>query len=892
MIRRFSALSLSLALGALSATAVAQETPRDAWQLFVRDHGASWTAEWNPATGTPAAIYGRGLDLAGEAATVVEARRRATATLDKYAALLGRGSSIFVEKTAAEVGNVWAFVYDQKFRGLDVIGGRADIRVHKTGGISMLGSTAFPIAADFNLVPAITSAAARSAAYGAHDVKVPVGPVAAKEARLVIWGDVVAPAASEPRLAWEIFVDASEKLVGRSYVDATTGRVLAFVSDYHECAFGCAHAPATAPRAPAAVPVTVENGAPQPSPLGYVPVSGKVQAWTNTGLRPTDPMQLIPMRNIRVQIVGGNSGFTDQNGDFFIAHPGTATVGVNVQFAGAHVASVNPQRGSRMNTQVNVTPGTPATITIYSATSGEDDRAQSTGYWATDDINTWLGKIVGTLPGSINGVTVNTSLPQSCNAFFRGSNNSINFYNAAGSCNMTCYSTVAYHEWGHAIDYAYGGISQTDGLSEGWGDLIAIYRTAQPVVGAGFRTNGGAIRTALNTYTYPAGGQVHQQGQTWMGFAWDLRENLRNRKGSAGVTIAEKIVLSTLAANARNQPAAVREVFIADDDDNNLDNGTPNYIDLEAAAKKRALPYPLKKYTDPGKYTTYGAGCLGTGSVSANCQSLNVTGSLRGSSGYTGVRYMLEVVAQKNLQVQGFEILQSSRRSGSITVPTFLYDADASGRPNQVLASGTMTIGSTSGLYSTQLNKVIAITQGQKFFIGFQNPNPTITVGTLTSGTIVPYWRNNGSGGSWIRFTTRPWGYRVLCTTSGGAIPALSNAGSPVVGIPLALDLARAAPTVPAVLLIGASDKTWNSIPLPLDLSAAGAKGCRLLASAELMLPVLTNSSGSAMVTLNLPNDPKLYQAQFYNQFVVIDVKANTLGLAFSNGGAAVLGKQ
>lgn len=902
-------LFCAVALATLCSPALTQDSPRDAWRAFIRDHGASWTVEWTPATGTPSAIFGRGLDLPGAAPTIEEARRRAIATLDTYAQLMGRGSSTFVERIGARMANVWSFVYDQNFRGLQVIGGRADVRVHKTGGISLFGSTAFPSAADFSIVPIVSKADARTAAHAERDVEAPVGPLDAEDARLVIWGDVAASERSDARLAWEVRVAASAKLVGRSYVDAKTGKVLRYVSDYHECHLGCSHsslssarsrllkarelkARARKARIAKAPVVRVKHGLPMPGPRALVPVTGRVQGWTNRGLRPLDALSLTPMSNIRVQVAGGNSGFTDANGNFSIPHSGTAPVGVTVTFVGRHVRSVNPSRGTRMNTTVQVTPGTPATITIYTPSAGEDDRAQITGYWGTDDIHKWLTAINGTLPSSINGVTVNTSLPRSCNAFFSGGANSINFYNRGGSCNMTCYSTVIYHEWGHAIDFAYGGISQTDGLSEGWGDICAIYRTGQPVVGDAFRTSGGAIRTALNTRTYPAGGGVHQQGQTWMGFAWDVRQNLRTRKGAAGVAIAERIVMTTLAANARNQPAAVREVFIADDDDNNLDNGTPNYVDLEAAAKKRTLPFPQKKFTDPGRYTSFGAGCRGTGSVSASCLSLNTTGSLRGSSGFTGVRYMLEIVAPRNLVVEGFEIRQSSRRSGSVTIPTFLYNATQAGQPGTALATGTMSVASAAALYSTRLNRPVSIAQGQRFFIGFQNPNPTITVGTLTSGTTVPYWRNNGSGGSWVRFTTRPWGYRVLCSTAGGAIPTLANTGTPVVGVPFSIDLGQAAASVPAALFVGSSDKLWNTVPLPLDLTAAGAQGCSVLTSVDFLLPVVTNSAGAAKLTIPVPNDLRLHTARFFNQFVVIDTKANALGVALSNGGAGVIGKQ
>ena len=120
-------------------------------------------------------------------------------------------------------------------------------------------------------------------------------------------------------------------------------------------------------------------------------------------------------------------------------------------------------------------------------------------------------------------------------------------------------------------------------MSEGWGDIIAIYRSGQPIVGAAFRTNGGIVRTALNTLKYPANStSVHTKGQTCMGFAWDLRTNLIATHGAAaGHLRATQIVMKSIVADATNQPNAVREVFIADDNDGNLLNGTPNYLDVD-----------------------------------------------------------------------------------------------------------------------------------------------------------------------------------------------------------------------------------------------------------------------------------------------------------------------
>ena len=76
--------------------------------------------------------------------------------------------------------------------------------------------------------------------------------------------------------------------------------------------------------------------------------------------------------------------------------------------------------------------------------------------------------------------------------------------------------------------------------------------------------------------------------------AWKLRERLATTQPSraAAIAISDDIVISTLAANAQDQPTAVLEVFIADDDDANLNNGTPHFTELVYACNQHALPYP------------------------------------------------------------------------------------------------------------------------------------------------------------------------------------------------------------------------------------------------------------------------------------------------------------
>jgi len=244
-----------------------------------------------------------------------------------------------------------------------------------------------------------------------------------------------------------------------------------------------------------------------------------------------------------------------------------------------------------------VTPGVPATLQLLTSGANQQQAAHtSVNYWV-DEANEWVRSILGGVGvaqmDQADNVIPRVNTSGTCNAFYTG--NSINFYPNGGGCNNTAFSTVIVHEWGHGLDDRFGGISNSsgDGLSEGWGDILGMYLVDNPIVGIDFTTTGGFIRDGNNTRTYPPPSEVHAAGEVWMGFAWRLRDNLRAVFGTPqAITISNDIVISSIVADATNQPDAVREVFIADDDDGNLFNGTPHYIWLEAAALAKNLPYP------------------------------------------------------------------------------------------------------------------------------------------------------------------------------------------------------------------------------------------------------------------------------------------------------------
>jgi hypothetical protein len=590
-------IAIGASLG-LAVSVVAQEAfdpdqvtkPTTAFESFRRDQGGDWIAQWHRATGTPSAIYGTGLRLTDwRENTLEEARRHALQQLQQHRLMLGLGTSDFRESIGARMGRSWSFTFDQYFGNLQVIDGRADVRINMKGVVAMLGSQAVPVPPNFNTVPALTEQLAVAAAWvavGAEPTGAPQ-PGAARQPRLVVWADLEANAIATPHLAWEVpisNVDArGEGPVGRYYIDAQRGTVLQYRNDKHQCGVaGCDGTPAHLPMVP-------------PSRLlaPPIPTTVTLQCWTRTGNDAFSALVNVPLPGVVLSVPGVGTVTTDNNGQFSIDIASPVTITIN-SLDGRHhgvISGVEAPTGSFL-----VNPGVATTMQLSSAAATTNQAAHATTSYWVDRTNEFLRSILGNTAqlATASNIATTVNIASNCNAFYTG--NSINFYQAGGGCANTAFSTVVAHEWGHGIDDRYGGIanSNAEGLSEGWGDIIGLYLVDDPILGSGFQTTGVGIRNGNNTFVYPySSGSPHGAGQVWMGFAWRLRDNLRAAFGTPqAIAISNDIVLSTLVANATTRVNAVREVFIADDDDGNLLNGVPHYAQLSAAAITKGIPFP------------------------------------------------------------------------------------------------------------------------------------------------------------------------------------------------------------------------------------------------------------------------------------------------------------
>ncbi len=552
--------------------------------------GGFWTARWNVATATPACVIGTGLRLDGwRGDGADEARRHAAEFFTRHGDLFSLRGIELREASCARMGQTWALVYEQFHRGLPVLGGRADIRIHGQGVLSMAGAVALQIAEGFDVVPGIDEGVAFAAAFaqqksGVSRARQPIVPA---PPRLVVWFDPDAGAPASPRLCWEVAISNLDKdgsgAVGRCYVDAKTGLVVRYENDKHACwTPTCARSVRAVGASPcdAAVPI---------------PTTVTVMAWTRTAASAVAAPVNVPMPRLSVTVPGIGIVTTDGNGQFTvdIAAPVTITV---ANLDGAHHAAIAPALAAPAS--VFVTPGTSAVLQLFAPSASDTLLAHSNAAHWIDRTNEWARTIFGNTPqlSALDSIAPTVNASSTCNAFYVA--NTISFYSAdpLGACRNSAFSSVIAHEWGHGLDDRHGGITNAlgDGLSEGWGDIAAMYLIDSPDIALDFfPTPGSVLRTGNNATRYGTQVEPHLAGESWMGFAWQARQNLRASRGTAeALRVSNSVVLGSIVANARTQLDAVLEVFLADDDDGNLFNGTPHYVELAAAAQGKGLPHP------------------------------------------------------------------------------------------------------------------------------------------------------------------------------------------------------------------------------------------------------------------------------------------------------------
>jgi hypothetical protein len=305
--------------------------------------------------------------------------------------------------------------------------------------------------------------------------------------------------------------------------------------------------------------------------------------------------------HLTVNVTGGNNDQTDANGDFDITHGGTANVTVTAQILGPFV-NVNRASGQGADASFSgtATPGTPLQISWTNTNSRQDER---TVFWHGNRVHDFVKGLDASfteldyaMPSSVG----NTGGICPGNAWWDGTG--MNYCNAGGSYSNTGeLGNVVYHEYGHGVTqevYTKHGAAEPVGdMHEGNSDIIANYLDRNSVIGLGFFAGNctGGIRDANNSLQWPQdndGG--HFGGQIIAGFHWDSWQSLL---GAYPQATADSIAYNNWhyardMGRPQSQPSQVLWNFMMDDDDADLNNGTPNHPHYCLAASNHNFDCP------------------------------------------------------------------------------------------------------------------------------------------------------------------------------------------------------------------------------------------------------------------------------------------------------------
>ncbi|MBI3289330.1 MAG: hypothetical protein HYZ74_07410 [Elusimicrobia bacterium] len=303
----------------------------------------------------------------------------------------------------------------------------------------------------------------------------------------------------------------------------------------------------------------------------------------------------IPLPYLEVKI-NGKSYVTDKDGRFSteaLQEIGKDGLQLTSALSGPWVRLEN-QEGRTISISISVKAGDNQVV-FNPGASDENTLAQINAFNKVNNSLAFLRdrKLVPEKMAKIQ-LPVRTNIDDQCNAYYTPGRPTLNFFRSSDNCVNSAYDTVAEHENGHFWDdFTPGGIVN-GGLSEGWGDILSMFRLNNPVIGEHFlkRSRGGVdyIRHGENTYQYNEYDEVHDQGQAWGGFAWKLRKALMLKLGDTeGAAVAESLVLPTMFAKATTIPGAMAQVLI---NATKKDGGILHEEEIRAAAKAHGIDLP------------------------------------------------------------------------------------------------------------------------------------------------------------------------------------------------------------------------------------------------------------------------------------------------------------
>ncbi|MEI9935599.1 MAG: hypothetical protein WDO69_00110 [Pseudomonadota bacterium] len=332
-------------------------------------------------------------------------------------------------------------------------------------------------------------------------------------------------------------------------------------------------------------------------------VTGTVTALATQGSKGMDCADEVPTDFPYAEVTGGgSSAFSNLAGNFVLTNSGSTPLDLTSPTGGQYFDVVNAA-GTTEQLLTTVTPPGPASF-VHNADNASDLlRAQANGYLSANQVRDFLLKYIPTYPvisTQLNfPVNVNRSdLYCPGNAWY--DNSSINFCVASTSYGNTAFASIAYHEYGHHI-VSSGGSGQGE-YGEGMGDTVSALLAEDAGLGYGFYLNQCTtpLRNAANTCQYSAsacsscGSEVHDCGNLLSGTIWSIRQALAVSEPETYVDLINALVLSSVPLHVGTSigPSIAVDLLTLDDDDSNLDNGSPHYNEICAGFAAHGMSCP------------------------------------------------------------------------------------------------------------------------------------------------------------------------------------------------------------------------------------------------------------------------------------------------------------
>jgi hypothetical protein len=520
----------------------------------------SWAISTDKLNGSPTDIYGKPIALPGATNT-----ERARSCMQQQLSALHLDAGEWKQVSVLNAPKADYVNYTQVVSGHPVVFSKLSFRFTHAGELARIQLKNYGTPAG-NKLPAISRSEAKTKAL--EDLSDVVVKNAAIDAT---WAWFPIPTAGGYTLhpAWHFTISgrssgSSIPLQLTGYIDGTDGSLLYRTNDVKETGYD----------------ITIK---------GTVYKNGTLQ-----------PATTEPLTDLKLTL-GSAVGYTDTGGHY---------VSTTLPLPLSTTIPLEGKWSTVIDDATSLTPSfvdpvsTPGTVYSYPVTAPSSSRHVN-AYYHVNKVHNFMKQYFPSFILMDFSLPTNVDLTSGyCNAYYSG--HDINFFAAGGGCNSFAeLGDVIYHEYGHGIsDHFYtlvnGYSIYNDALNEANSDIWGLSITHDPVLARNaFTTGGGFIRRYditpqvypidLDlTSTYP---DPHKNGMIIAGCWWDLGVNV------GSVDTMTKLFTDVYYDAPDGPNGTEGEVYqkvlisalMADDDNNDLLDGTPHYAAIVGAFAKHGI---------------------------------------------------------------------------------------------------------------------------------------------------------------------------------------------------------------------------------------------------------------------------------------------------------------